>query len=68
VAPEVVPQPAAVTPATPVAAETSIEAEPERKPRRRRASPKAAAAEPDQGADGFVAAPVVDDDGAVAAS
>lgn len=55
-------EPATATEAAPEAAE------PERKPRRRRASPKAAEAEPASNSDSFVAAPAVDDDGAVAAS
>lgn len=45
----------------------TTEAEPERKPRRRRASPKAND-ESSNNSEGFVAAPVIDDDGAVAAS
>jgi len=47
------------------AAATEAAAEPERKPRRRRASPKTEAANKSEG---FVSAPAVDDDGAVAAS
>lgn len=57
------PEPAAPEPAAPEPAASG--AEPERKPRRRRASPKA-----DTGStsEGFVAPPLIDDDGAVAAS
>lgn len=56
---------AEATEAAPEAEPTEAAAEPERKPRRRRASPKTEAANKSEG---FVSPPAVDDDGAVAAS